>query len=75
LTKAKKYAIINIENEREVNTMNTIAEKMELYKKALEIVQTVGQELLKDGDYIPSVTYDVIQDIDINIHYLLTCEE
>jgi len=55
--------------------MNTIAEKMELYKKALEIVQTVGQELLKDSDYIPPVTYDAIQDIDINIHYFLTCKE
>ena len=55
--------------------MNTIADKMELYKKALEIVQTVGQELLKDGDYIPSVTYDAIQEIDNNIHYLLTCEK
>jgi len=55
--------------------MNTIVEKMELYKKALEIVQTVGQELLKDGDYIPPITYDAIQEIDINIYYLLTCEK
>jgi hypothetical protein len=64
---------MNTENEREVNAMNTINEKIRLYNKMLDIVRDLGQELLRDSEYLPDDIIEPIEEIDINIHYLLDC--
>jgi hypothetical protein len=62
---------MNTENEREVNAMNTINEKIRLYNKMLDIVRELGQELLRDSEYLHDDIIEPIEEIDINIHYLL----
>jgi hypothetical protein len=53
--------------------MNTINEKIRLYNKMLDIVRDLGQELLRDSEYLPDNIIEPIEEIDINIHYLLDC--
>ena len=51
--------------------MNTINEKIRLYNKMLDIVRELGQELLRDSEYLPDEIIEPIEEIDISIHYLL----
>jgi hypothetical protein len=46
-------------------------EKIENYKKALELVKSLGQSILADSNYLSDEVFEPIADIDILIHYFL----